>query len=68
MTFFRGEGGCIKNKLKSERFNDKKVYKKKYFSLSLLRIQTGKFYIRILLLLLDKMVLRMKNFNILEAH
>ena len=35
MTFF--SGGCnfhIKNKLKSEIFNDKKVYKQKYFSLS----------------------------------
>ena len=33
-------GGCnfhIKNKLKSEIFNDKKVYKRKYFSLSQLR-------------------------------
>ena len=38
MTFFQGEGeGCnfyIKNKLRFEIFNDKKVYKQKYFSLS----------------------------------
>ena len=35
VTFFRG--GCnfhMKNKLKSKIFNDKKVYKQKYFSLS----------------------------------
>ena len=34
MTFFRGGCNChIKNKLKSEIFNDKKnVYKQKYFS------------------------------------
>ena len=50
MTFFKkglgGVGwGCnfyIKNKLKSEIFNGKKVYKQKY-SLSLLRIKTSKF-------------------------
>ena len=39
------QGSCtfhIKNKLKSEIFNDKKDYKQKYFSLSLLKIQTGK--------------------------
>ena len=33
---FSREGGCnfyVKNKLKSEIFNDKKVYKQKYFSL-----------------------------------
>ena len=38
MTFFKGGGeGCnfyIKNKLRFEIFNDKKVYKQKYFSLS----------------------------------
>ena len=35
--YFFGEGGCsfyIKNKLKSEIFNDKKVYKQKCFSQS----------------------------------
>ena len=37
----------IKNKLKSEIFNSKKVYKQKYFSLSWLRIQTGKLHLRI---------------------
>ena len=39
------QGGCtfhMKNKLKSEIFNDKKGYKQKYFSLSELRIQTAK--------------------------
>ena len=30
-----------KNKLKYEIFNDKKIFKQKYFSLSWLRIQTG---------------------------
>ena len=38
MNFFKGGGeGCnfyIKNKLRFEIFNDKKVYKQKYFSLS----------------------------------
>ena len=43
----------------------KKVSKQKYFSLSQLRIQTGKFCLRIWLLLTDEMGLRMKNFNIL---
>ena len=43
----------------------KKVYKQKYFSLSQLTIQTRKFYLRIQLLLKDKMVLRMKNCDIL---
>ena len=46
----------------------KKVDQQKKFSLSQLRIQTGKFYLRIQLLLKDKMVLRMKNFNILKVH
>ena len=40
-----------------------KVYKQKY-----LRIETAKFYLRIQLLLKDKMELRMKNFNILGVH
>ena len=32
MTFFRGSCSCyIKNKLKSEIFNDKKVYKQNHF-------------------------------------
>ena len=42
--FFQGAGGSgvgcsfyIKNKLKSQVFNDRKVYKQKCFSLSLLR-------------------------------
>ena len=39
----------------------KKVYKQKYFSLSQLRIQTGKFYRRIQFPLKNKMILRMKN-------
>ena len=37
VTFLRGAGGCdfyVKNKLKSEIFNEKKVDKEKYFSLS----------------------------------
>ena len=38
----RGRNFYIKNKLKSEIFNGKKVYKQKY-SLSLLRIKTSKF-------------------------
>ena len=46
----------------------KKFYKQKYFSLSKIKIQTGKFYLRIQLLLKDKMVLKMKNFNILGVH
>ena len=33
----------IKNKLKPGIFNDKKVFKKEFFALSSLRIQTGKF-------------------------
>ena len=35
VTFFRGEGFSfyIKNKLKSEIFNNKKIYKQKCFSL-----------------------------------
>ena len=33
-----------------------------------LRIQTGKFYLTIWLLLKDKMALKMKNFNILGVH
>ena len=46
----------------------KKVYKQKYFSVSQLRIKTGTFYLRIYLLLKDKMVLSMKNFNIFGVH
>ena len=46
----------------------KKVYEQKYFSLSWIRIQTGKFQLRISLLLKDKMVLRMKNFDIFGVH
>ena len=46
VTFFRGVQ-FSHNKLKSEIFNGKKVYKQKYFSLSQLRIQTGKFEQRI---------------------
>ena len=46
----------------------KKVDQQKKFSQSQLRIQTGKFYPRIQLLLKDKMVLRMKNVNILKVH
>ena len=46
----------------------KKVDQQKKFSLSQLRIQIGKFYLRIQLLLKDKMVLRMKNFNIFGVH
>ena len=33
-----------------------------------IKIQTGKFYLRIQFLLKDKMVLRMKNFNILRVY
>ena len=43
----------------------KKVYKQKNVFLPWLRIQAGKFYLRTQLLLKDKMVLRMKNFDIL---
>ena len=46
----------------------KNVDQQKNFSQSQLRIQTGKFYLRTQLLLKDKMVLRMKNFNILKVH
>ena len=46
----------------------KKVYEQKYFFLSQLRVQTGKFQLRVWLLLKDKMVLRMKNFDILGAY
>ena len=46
-NFFQGRGGervqfLQKKPLKFEIFNNKKVYKQKYFSLSSLRIQTGK--------------------------
>ena len=50
---FSGEGGGglqfspKKKKLQSEIIDDKKVYKQKYFSLSQLRIQTGKSSLRI---------------------
>ena len=43
VTFFRG--GCnfyVKDKLKSDIFNNRKVYQQIYFSLSELRLQTGK--------------------------
>ena len=74
-TFIRwGEGEGFQfykkktNKLRFEIFNDKKRFINKYFSLSKLRIQTGKFWQRILLLLKDKMGLRMKDFDILGIH
>ena len=43
--FLQGGGYnfSIKNKLKPGIFNDKKVFKKEFFALSSLRIQTGKF-------------------------
>ena len=47
MTLFKGRLGGLeykKNKIKSEIFNDKKVYsKQKYFSLSLLNFKLGNF-------------------------
>ena len=38
-----GYNFSIKDKLKPGIFNDKKVFKKEFFALSSLRIQTGKF-------------------------
>ena len=46
----------------------KKVYKQEHFPLSQLRIQTGKFLVRIELLLKYKMGWKMENFNIFGIH
>ena len=46
----------------------KKVYKQECFALSYLRIQTGKMWQGIWLLLKDKIGWGMKNFNILGVH
>ena len=70
--FSRGGGGScnfhikINENLKYLMTN--KVYKQNHFSLSYLRLQTGRFYLRIWLLLKYNMVLRMKNFNISWVH
>ena len=45
----------------------KKVYKQKYFSV-ITENSNGAILLRILLLLKNKMVLRMKNFNILGVN
>ena len=63
--------GCnfhIKNKLKSEIFNDKKSFLAKIFLSVITKNSTWGIYLRIWLLLKDKIVLRMKNFKILGVH
>ena len=66
------EGGGVqfphKNKSKSEIFNRKKIYGQNFFSLSKLRVQTGKFKLRIKLLLNDKILLRVNNVDIFGVH
>ena len=71
-TFSR-EGGCnfyIKDKLKSEIFNDqKKVYKQKCFSPSFMTKNSNwETVTKNLVIIKNKMVLRMKNLNILGVH
>ena len=48
--------------------NQKTFISTSVFPLSQLRIKTGKCYLRIQLLLKDKIILKMKNFNILGLH
>ena len=85
ISVFRGgvycwpfRGGCsfyIKNKLKSETFNDKKVHKQKSFSVTNKNLN-WEIIIREIItknlvtfkLLKDETKLRMKNFNIIGVH
>ena len=68
MTFFKK--GCsfsIKNKVKSEIFNDKKFINN-FFFFVITKNLNWEILTKNLVTLKDDMGLRMKNFNIMKAH
>ena len=67
VTFFRGVQFSDKNKLKSDIFNDKKSLLAKIF-FSVITKNSNWEILPKNLVLKDKMVLRMKIFNILDVH
>ena len=70
VTFFWGRvcNFHIKNRLKSEIFNDKKCLWAKIFFSVITKDSNWKILTKILVTLKDKMVLRDKNFDILDVH
>ena len=63
----RDRNSYIKNKLKSEILNDKKNYKPKYLS-AITKNLNWQILTKNLLLLKDRMGLKMKNVNIMGVH
>ena len=69
VTFFRGSCNChIKNKLKSEIFNDNKSLEKKTLLSDVTKNSNWEILPKNLVTFKRQEVLRMENFNILGVH